>query len=177
MTRPATIDAYGSLIEPATLKIERVLPGPVERIWAYVTESELRSKWLAEGDMPLEQGAEFELVWRNSKLSDPPSATPEGFPEEQRMQSRVVDVDAPRRLVITWGTASEVTFHLEPMGGDVLLTIIHRRLPDRASKLNVSAGWHAHLDVLSARLSGAALPPFWPTWAKFKKDYEARLPA
>ena len=35
-------DAYGTLIEPATLKIERLLPGPIERVWAYLTDSELR---------------------------------------------------------------------------------------------------------------------------------------
>jgi hypothetical protein len=27
-------DAYGELIEPTTLKIQRLLPGPIERIWA-----------------------------------------------------------------------------------------------------------------------------------------------
>jgi uncharacterized protein YndB with AHSA1/START domain len=32
MTR--SLDDYGELIEPATLKIQRVLPGPVERVWA-----------------------------------------------------------------------------------------------------------------------------------------------
>ncbi len=39
--------AYGALIEPATLKIERILPGPVGRVWAYLTEGALRRKWLA----------------------------------------------------------------------------------------------------------------------------------
>ena len=33
----------------------------------------------------------------------------------------------------------------------MLLTVIHRRLPDRSTLLNVSAGWHAHLDILVAR--------------------------
>ena len=49
MTKPATADAYGTLIEPATLKIERLLPGPIDRVWAYLTESELRRQWLAAG--------------------------------------------------------------------------------------------------------------------------------
>jgi uncharacterized protein YndB with AHSA1/START domain len=34
--------AYGELIEPTTLKLQRRLPGPIERVWAYVTESDLR---------------------------------------------------------------------------------------------------------------------------------------
>lgn len=35
-------DAYGRLVESTTLKIERLLPGPIERVWAYLTQSELR---------------------------------------------------------------------------------------------------------------------------------------
>ena len=47
MTKAATPDAYGALIDPATLKIQRLLPGPIERVWAYLTQSELRGQWLA----------------------------------------------------------------------------------------------------------------------------------
>jgi uncharacterized protein YndB with AHSA1/START domain len=56
MTKPETPDAYGALIEPATLKIERLLPGPIERVWAYLTESELRRQWLAAGQMEMKSG-------------------------------------------------------------------------------------------------------------------------
>src|SRR5262249_41272244 len=35
-----TPDAYGVLTEPATLKIQRLLPGPIERVWAYLTKGE-----------------------------------------------------------------------------------------------------------------------------------------
>ena len=49
MNKSATRDAYGTLIEPTTLKIQRLLPGPIERIWAYLVESDKRRKWLAAG--------------------------------------------------------------------------------------------------------------------------------
>ena len=49
MNEPANPDAYGVLTEPATLKIQRLLPGPIERVWAYLTESDLRRQWLAAG--------------------------------------------------------------------------------------------------------------------------------
>ena len=77
------------LSEPATLTIQRMLPGPIERVWAYLTESDLRRKWLASGDMEMKVGAPFELVWRNSELTDPPGKRPEGFGEEHRMESRI----------------------------------------------------------------------------------------
>ena len=47
MNDHAKVDAYGALSEPATLTIQRMLPGPIERVWSYLTESDLRRKWLA----------------------------------------------------------------------------------------------------------------------------------
>ncbi len=36
MTELATLDAHGVLTEPATVEIRRLLPGPIERCWAYL---------------------------------------------------------------------------------------------------------------------------------------------
>src|SRR5277367_1702898 len=140
MTDLASLDAYGVLTEPATLKIQRLLPGPVERVWAYLTQSDLRRKWLAAGTMEMKVGAPFELVWRNNELTDPPGHRPPGFSDEHRLQSRITDLDPPRKLAFTFGESGEVTFLLDPKGGEVLLTVIHRRLPDRETMLKVSAG-------------------------------------
>ena len=177
MTDLATLDPYGALTEPATLTIRRLLPGPAERIWEYLTNSDLRRKWLAAGVMESEVGSSFEFVWRNGELDDPPSPRPEGFPEEHRMAGRILEIDPPRRLVITWGTeGGSVAFDLEPNGGEVLLTITHHRLADRNSMLNVSAGWHMHLDVLLARVTRTPHEPFWSGWTRLKGEYDRRLP-
>jgi uncharacterized protein YndB with AHSA1/START domain len=127
--------------------------------------------------MKLETGASFEFVWRNDELSDPPGTRPPGFPEEHRLTCEITEVDPPRKLAFTWGKSGGVTFELTPKGGNVLLTVIHRRLPDRGTLLNVSAGWHAHLDVLVTRLNGGTPRAFWEGWEKIKSDYEKRLPA
>jgi len=178
MTELATLDSYGVLTEPATLRLQRLLPGPIERVWAYLTESDLRRQWLAAGDMEMRVGAPVELVWRNDRLSDPPGARPAGFAEEHRLNCAVTELEPPRRLAITWGATGGVTFELEPRGKDVLLTVTHRRVVDRATLLNVSAGWHAHLDVLAERLRGGApAPAFWDRWSRLRQDYERRLPA
>ena len=173
-TRP---DAYGELIEPTTLRIQRLLPGPIERIWAYLTDSDLRSKWLAAGAMEMKVGAPVEFVWRNDELNDPPSKRPADFPEEHRMQSRIIEADPPRKLVFTWREHGEVSFELEQAGGRVLLTVIHRRVSDHANLLKVSAGWHMHLDILVARRSGETPAPFWEGWQRLMRDYEKRIPA
>ena len=172
----ATIDAFGVLIEPTALTLRRVLPGPIERAWAYLTVSDLRRQWLAAGEMTLAAGAPFELVWRNHELTDPPSALPEGFAEEARMQSRIVAVDPPRLLSIQWAGGGDVTFELSPQGSDVLLTVTHRRLPDRSATLMFGAGWHMHLDTLVARITSTAPAPFWQGWKRLHAEYDLRIP-
>jgi uncharacterized protein YndB with AHSA1/START domain len=171
----ATANAYGVLTEPATLKIERLLPGPIERVWAYLTESDRRRQWLAAGEMEMKVGAPFELVWRNDELTDPPGQRPPGHSEEHRMQSRILALDPPRQLAFSFGTSGEVSFELEPKGKEVLLTVVHRRLPDRATMLKVSAGWHMHLDVLVARARGEEPAPFWDGWSRLRDEYDMRL--
>ena len=168
--------AYGVVTEPMTLQIQRLLPGPIERVWDYLTRSDLRRQWLAAGEMEMQVGAAFELVWRNDELSDPPGRRPDGFGEEHRLECRITDLDPPRRLAFTWGSSDGVTFELEPVGSRVRLTVTHRRLPDRSTLLMVSAGWHAHLDALVARLSGTVPASFWDGWSRLMKEYEQRIP-
>lgn len=177
MTELATVGSYGVLTEPATLKIERLLPGPIERIWAYLTESDLRRKWLASGDMQMKVGSTVDFVWRNDELTNPPGQRPPNFPEDHRMQCQITELDPPHKLAITWGSTGGVTFELKEQGKEVLLTLTHHRIPDRSILLNVSAGWHMHLDILVARAKGEEPQPFWDGWARLKKDYDKRLPA
>lgn len=106
MTRPHTPDRYGTLVDPSTLRLQRLLPGPVERVWSYLTDGDLRRQWLAAGTMDLTVDAPFELVWRNDELGDSRGARPDGFPEEHRMQSRILELEPPRRIVFTWGSVA-----------------------------------------------------------------------
>ena len=178
MNELATLDAYGVMTEPATLKIQRLLPGPIERIWAYLTESDLRRQWLAAGEMEMKVGATVDLVWRNNELTNPPGKRPPGFPEDHRMQCRITELDPPHKLAITWGSTGGVSFELKSEGNDVLLTVIHHRVAERATLLNVSAGWHMHLDTLVARATGTepGPEPFWDGWSRLKTEYDRRLP-
>lgn len=169
-------DSFGLLTEPATLTIERLLPGPIDRIWPYLTDSDLRRRWLAAGAMEGKVGAPVELVWRNDELTDPPGTRPEGFGEEHRMACEVIEIDAPHRLAISWGSTGGVTFTLQEQGDAVLLTIVHRRVEDPNVLLNVSAGWHAHVDVLEARLRGREPAPHWDNWTRLRDIYAERLP-
>ncbi len=177
-TSTATDSAYAALIEPTTLVLRRRLPGPVERIWAHLTDSKLRGRWLASGEMVLDVGATFELTWRNDELTDPPGRRPEGFPGVHTNENRLLAVEPDRRLSFAFATYGEVTFELEPRGHDVLLTMTHRGIADRGLLLIVAPSWHNHLDLLADRLAERTPDePYWDKMTRLQADYERRMPA
>lgn len=63
---------HATLIKPSTVRFERLLPGPVERVWAYLTESKKRATWLAAGEFDLRLGGKIELLTIHHRLPDDP---------------------------------------------------------------------------------------------------------
>ena len=171
----------GQVIEPGVLRIERTLPAPVERVWAYLVDPDKRATWLAGGTMAREPGGVFELRFEHTRLSD--EEAPERFAayrEPHLQKSRLVRMEAPRLLTISWGNetdaASEVTFELTAKGDNATqLVLTHRRLPDRKETLSVAGGWHAHLDVLDDLVHGRKPAGFWTNLEAVEKAYEAQL--
>ena len=174
---------HGVVSEPGTIRFERLLPGPIERVWAYLTESDKRRQWFAAGEMELRPGGAMNLVFRNSELAGEGEETPERFRQYEGIESngRIIACDPPRLLVHSWEEAgdreSEVSFELSPRGEETLLVLTHRRLPDRATMVDVAGGWHTHLGVLEDVLAGRTPRSFWTTQAEAEKEYEARIPA
>ncbi len=76
------MNEYGSIVAPGTVRFERVLPGPIERVWAHLTESEARGRWFASGPMELRVGGKVELFFQHTRLTDEP--TPEKFKEMEK---------------------------------------------------------------------------------------------
>lgn len=175
--------SYATLIAPRTVRIERLLPGPIERVWSFLTDSELRGRWLASGAMDREQDGAVELVFRNSGLTEGDIAPPAKYAEhaeESRLHGRILACEPPSLLVYTWGDkpdASEVRFELSVQGDEVRLLLTHSRLPNRGEILSVAGGWHTHLGILSDRLAGREPPGFWATIAQLETEYEKRIPA
>ena len=92
------------------------------------------------------------------------------------MQSRITECDPPRKLSITWNGSGDVTFELEPKGGDVLLTVIHRRLPDRSTLLkSPPAGTCTSTSWSPAPRQGAGA--VLGRLGRLKAEYDRRLPA
>ena len=174
---------YGIVTEAGAVRFERLLAAPVDRVWAFLTEPELRRQWFAGGDMDLRPGGALKLVFRNSELAPDGEEVPEKYRQYEGMVStgEIVEAEPPRRLVFLWheetGEATEVSWELEPRGDRTLFTLTHRRLPNRAMTVDVSGGWHLHLDVLEDRLAGRGRRPFWASNARYAKEYEARISA
>lgn len=173
--------SYGIVTEPGAVRIERLLPGPIERIWSYLTDSDKRRQWLAGGPMELKLGGHVENVFRNSELTrndDPPPAHMAAF-AEHRVPGEVIACEPPHLLAYSWGGApgesSEVRFELATRNGKVLLTVTHRRLAEDGALLNVAAGWHTHLDILAARLEGSEPDGFWRTHTRLVAEYGRRI--
>ena len=67
MTIMTTDHDYGVVTEDAALTLDRLLPGPIGRVWSFLTHSDLRRQWLAAGAMEEKVGAPVDLVWRNDE--------------------------------------------------------------------------------------------------------------
>ena len=174
------MNEYGVVTEARTLRLERVLPGPIERVWDYLTDSKKRGKWFASGPMDLRLGGEVEFRFHHADLSAE-KTVPEKFKKKIEsghvMRGRITACEPPRLLSYTFGDAGEVTFELSPRGNDVLLVLTHRELKDRAMMVSVASGWHSHLAILIDNLNGVAPRPFWTTHAKMEAEYETRIPS
>jgi hypothetical protein len=53
--------------------------------------------------------------------------------------------------------------------------LTHRRLATGPARLNVASGWHTHLAILEAQLSGREAEGFWTTFAARQAEYAQRL--
>lgn len=171
----------GEVIAPGTLRFERVLPGPAERVWEYLTDSERRGTWLASGEMELRPGGSMELRFFHADLTPHKERVPKRFAELENgavSYGRVTECDAPRLLTFTWseddGDYSEVTTELSARDGDVLLRLTHHGLKER-ELVDVASGWHTHLGILVDRLEGRNPQPFWTTHSTLEEMYRQRL--
>jgi uncharacterized protein YndB with AHSA1/START domain len=180
----ATLDThdYGVVTAPGTLRLQRLLPGPIERIWSYLTDSELRGTWLATGAMEARVGGRVELHFEHARLSEATEDVPAKYRGQEvcDFAGRVVRWEPPRVLAYTWGESrggeSEVTFELTPRGKDVFMVVTHRGLVSRDEMTGVAAGWHAHLGILIDHLAGSAPQGFWAVHTRLEAEYDRRLP-
>ena len=164
----------GTITGGDTVRFERLLPGPIERVWSYLTEGPLLTTWLAEsGAVPPRAGASFVLKMGGG--DDMPER--EGY--EANMYGTVLRYEPPHVLEYTWGIKapdgamldSTVQFELEARGDGVALILTHRPVM-RGFEARTLAGWHSLLDALRARLDGSEPPDTMASMRARLPEYE-----
>lgn len=181
MTTPIPNDSYAQFPARGELRIVRLLPGSVERLWEFLTDPEKRARWICGGVTEPKAGGKVEFAMHHSKLS--PSETP---PEKWAhvhepgvtFEGRVLRYEPPRVLSYTFGADdSVVTFELTPQGDQVLLVLTHRSTgEDIPEQKNYAAGWHTHLAFLVAILEGQPTPKLWAMHARLRAHYDEAAP-
>jgi uncharacterized protein YndB with AHSA1/START domain len=165
----------GKFIGRAEVRLVRTLPGPIERVWTYLTDPEKRACWFAGGVCEPKVGGKNDLVFQHKNLSpneEPPEHYKKMNDEGMKMPSIILRCEPPRLLSYTFDDESEVTFELTPQGNAVLLVLTHRaRGDDIPSIPGYASGWHTHFALLTAILEGTPPPPFWATHQRLKVNY------
>jgi uncharacterized protein YndB with AHSA1/START domain len=167
-TREATTGkAYGEVLDSGAVRFERLLPGPIERVWAYLVEGEKRATWFCGGETEARVGGRIELFFKHSQITnEPPPESARKMHDEGALMSGTVTVcDPPHRLAFNWvgmgDPDSDVEIELAPVGDKVRLVLIHRRLATKHRMAMVSSGWHLHLGLLEDQLLGQPPRAFW----------------
>jgi len=175
---------YGELLDEQTVRFERLLPGPIERVWLYLTESDKRAQWLCGGDVETSVDGHVDMHFHNLSLSEASQddiPRPEKYKEmplKMSFAGKVTRCEPPHVLQHTWkfdDEHSEVCYELSEEGDQVRLVLTHRRLESKDIVLSVSGGWHTHLNVLIDVLSGNTPRPFYKMQAQLEAEYSERL--
>jgi uncharacterized protein YndB with AHSA1/START domain len=136
---------YAQFGKAATVRFERLLPGPIEHVWAFLTDPARLPGWFGDGVIEPRAGGEVRLM-------------------SGHVLGVVTRWNPPRQLIYTWNVygpgesesrypESYVTFELDPKGSEVLLVLMHLPVLERFEKQN-AMGWHTFLDMLAAAARG-----------------------
>lgn len=179
MTQAFSFDTHGKLYENGTLVFERLLPGPIERVWAYVVDGQKRAKWFTAGDIPSVAGAVFTMTFDHTALSG--EIAPDDYKAMRQpisFESRVISINAPHHVAFDFSEEDYigiVSIDLQPFGDKVLLRLTHENPIVRRGIIGYFNGWHTHLLMLEDTVLGRTPRPFWTHHARVKAEYEAKF--
>jgi uncharacterized protein YndB with AHSA1/START domain len=127
--------------DSATVRFERHIKARLETVWRAITDEDDLGAWLAPTTLDPIVGGTVQI----------------DFGDDQRVQGGVTLIEPPHRLEYTWTFTGEpdsiLLFELEEAEDGTRLILEHRMLPSEQAS-GYGAGWHAHLDMLAARLEG-----------------------
>lgn len=165
-------------VAPDTIQLERLLDAPVETVWRYLTEANLRQRWFM-GGTDATAGGEFELLNDHDNLSDENVPYPESYApyKGKTWEERVLRFEPPRLLETTFqsGNNGTVRFELTPEGEKTRLVLTHSGIVSGTGAQDFGSGWNSHLTVLEERLAGRSIRNFWELHARSREAVSQTL--
>ncbi|WP_119301678.1 SRPBCC family protein [Dongia deserti] len=167
----------GSILDLHTVEFKRLLPGPIELAWDYLTKPELLKTWFADVTLEPHVGGTVDVRFSTETCGGHTAG----------VHGTIRELRRPHVLCFTWfqryqqpdGSIKEidegeVRFELQEKGEKVLLTLLHSRLPTEELAPH-SAGWHAYLDNLDSRIAGRGGIDFMEVVERVRPKYEERI--
>ena len=160
-------------VAPDTIRLERLLGAPVETVWRYLTEADLRQRWFM-GGTDATPGGKFDLVVDHDKLSDDKDVPyPESYASFKGnvWTETVLRFEPPRLLETTFqgGKNGTITYELTPEGEKTRLVLTHSGIVSGTGAQDFGSGWNSHLSVLEERLAGRSIQNFWELHARSRE--------
>lgn len=133
------------------VRVERRVSAPPERVYAYFTDPDLWQRWQGTGaTLDARPGGALHIRMAGSETAG--------------ARGHFVELDPPRRIVVTWGwvdapfgavppDSTTVEIELIPDGDGTLIRLTHRDLPRQLGDRHV-AGWTLYLERLGVILAG-----------------------
>jgi uncharacterized protein YndB with AHSA1/START domain len=152
MSTPAPDDTK----DDTTLVIRRSFDTDAKTLFQALTDPEALKDWFGPGTAKVHH-AESDLrvggKWAIEMTGDDC--------EEHNVLGEYVELDAPRKVVLTWAwrstpdQVSQVTYALSPAGdGRTTLTLTHERLANAEIRDKHAFGWNGSFDNLAPWLAG-----------------------
>jgi uncharacterized protein YndB with AHSA1/START domain len=163
---------------PDTIRLERTLDAPADKVWRYLTEAELRREWFMGGTDARPDG-EFELLVDHDNLSRDNVPYPENYASSKgaTWSEKVIRFDPPRLLTTTFqgGKNGTVTYELFPDGDRTRLVLTHSGITSGSGSQDFGSGWNSHMAVLQEKLAGRSVANFWALHARSKEAVQQVL--
>jgi uncharacterized protein YndB with AHSA1/START domain len=163
---------------PDTIRLERLLDAPMDTVWRYLTEAELRQQWFM-GGTDAKGAGEFDLLVDHDKLSSDDVPYPESHEcfKGAVWTEKVVRFEPPRLLETTFqgGKNGIVTYELFAEGPKTRLVLTHSRITSPSGFQDFGGGWNSHLTVLQERLAGRSVRNFWELHACSREEVRKAL--
>lgn len=166
-------------VTPQELHFERLLDAPIDKVWRFLIEPDLRALWFMGGPTEPVVGGKLGFTMNHDRLSDDDVPVPERFHSHvgASWAERITHIEPPHLLSFTWdeGKAGEVKIELADENRKTRLALTHSGLRGRGDAENFGSGWHSHLAALERRIRGDGVANFWALHAEAEAAMQKAL--